>query len=252
MDTQHPSQPPSGATIGAGQQALKQGAWEEARYAFECALSTSELERSAEVLSGLAEAMWWLGKFRESLDCWERDLELCALTQIGVALIDQGRITEGITFHDEAVAGALAGEGELNTVVFTTCKMMDSYSRCAQYERMAQWIRAADRFVEGYGCPYLNASCRIHYGEVLFATGDWAPAEEELHAALRLSENSLPAVQAKELALLRWVFRRAQLLPRTRSGKVCSSNSLDIAKIAHKPTPNKIAHIREAALAGTG
>jgi DNA-binding NarL/FixJ family response regulator len=242
-------------------------------------------------LSGLAEALWWLGEIQESLECWERaytefrrrpepaqaasvaiqlavlydanlgnhaaaagwvaraarlvdehtleplrgwvliaratdaadpgqhealarqahqlgrasgdrHLELCALTQIGVALIDQGRITEGVTFHDEAMAGALAGEGELDTVVFTACEMMDSYSNCAQYQRMAQWIRAADRFVERYGCPYLNASCRTHYGGVLFATGEWTRSEEELHAALRLSENSLPAVQAKALAHL--------------------------------------------------
>jgi DNA-binding NarL/FixJ family response regulator len=241
-------------------------------------------------LSGLAEAMWWLGEIRESLECWERaysgfrrqpdpaqaasvaiqlaviydanlgnqaaaagwvaraarlvdehaleplrgwvliarstdadpgqhealarqahrlgrtsgdrHLELCALTQIGVALIDQGRITEGMTFHDEAMAGALAGEGELETVVFTACEMMDSYSRCAQYQRMAQWIQAADRFVERYGCPYLNASCRTHYGEVLFASGEWTHAEEEFHAALRLSENSLPTVRAKALASL--------------------------------------------------
>jgi tetratricopeptide (TPR) repeat protein len=290
MDKHHPSQPPSAATIEAGQQALERGAWEEARSAFERALGTSAPEGSAEILSGLAEALWWLGEIRESLEFWERaysgfrrrpdpaqaasvaiqlavlydanlgnyaaagwvaraarlvdehaleplrgwvllaraaaaadsaqhealareahqlgrtsgdrHLELCALTQIGVALIDQGRITEGMTFHDEAMAGALAGEGELDTVVFTACEMMDSYSRCAQYQRMAQWIRAADRFVERYGCPYLNASCRTHYGEVLFATGEWVRAEEELHAALRLSENSLPAVQAKALASL--------------------------------------------------
>ncbi len=291
MDTHHPSQPPSAATIEAGQQALERGAWEEARSAFERAMRSSEQEGSAEVLSGLAEALWWLGEIRESLECWERaysgfrrrpdpaqaasiaiqlgvlydanlgnhaaaagwvaraarlveehsleplqgwvllaraagaadpgqhealarqahrlsrtsgdrHLELCALTQIGVALIDKGRITEGMTFHDEAMAGALAGEGELDTVVFTACEMMASYSSCAQYERMAQWIRAADKFVERYGCPYLNASCRTHYGQVLFATGDWPRAEEELHAALRLSENSLPAVQARALASL--------------------------------------------------
>jgi DNA-binding NarL/FixJ family response regulator len=248
-------------------------------------------EGYAEILSGLAEALWWLGEIRGSLDCWERaysgfrqrpdpaqaafaalqlgilydanlgnhaassgwvaraarlveehaleplrgwvliaravdaadphqhealareahqlgrasgdrDLELCALTQIGVALIDQGRITDGMAFHDEAMAGALAGEGQLDTVVFTTCEMMTSYCRCAQYQRMTQWIRAADRFVERYGCPYLNASCRTHYGEALFATGDWARAEEELRTALRLSEYSLPAVQAQALARL--------------------------------------------------
>ncbi|HJQ30256.1 MAG TPA: LuxR C-terminal-related transcriptional regulator [Rubrobacter sp.] len=304
MDTNHPSQHLSAAIIEAGQEALARGAWEEARSAFDRVLHASdgdaakhsfgavlEPEGSAEILSGLAEALWWLGEIRESLDCWERaylgfrrrqdpaqaaiaaihlsilydanlgnhaaaagwvaraarlvdehaieplrgwvlvaraadaadpgqheawasqahrlgmasgdrDLELCALTQIGVALIDQGRITEGIAFHDEAMAGALAGEGQLDTVVYTACEMMASYSRCAQYQRMAQWIRAADRFVERYGCPYLNASCRTYYGEVLFATGDWARAEDELRVALRLSEDSLPAVQAKALARL--------------------------------------------------
>jgi DNA-binding NarL/FixJ family response regulator len=283
---------------------LVRGAWEDARSAFERALYTGDRdaakpsfqavvdpEESADILSGLAAALWWLGEIRDSLDCWERaysefrrrpdpaqavfaaiqlsilydanlgnsaaaagwvaraarlvdehaleplrgwilianavdsadsgqhealarqahqlgqtfgdrDLELCALSQIGVALIDQGKITEGMAFHDEAMAGALAGEGQLDTVVFTACEMMTSYSRCAQYQRMAQWIRAADRFVERYGCPYLNASCRTHYGEVLFATGDWGRAEEELRVALRLSENSLPAVQAKALARL--------------------------------------------------
>ena len=303
MDTHHPSQHPSAANIEAGQEALARGAWEEARSELERALHTSDADEAihstravpepegrAEIFSGLAEAQWWLGEIRESLESWERaylgfrqrpdpaqaaivaiqlgiiydanlgnhaaaagwvalaarlvdehaleplqgwvmiasaaaadpdqhealarqalqlgrsfgdrDLELCALTQIGVAMIDQGRVTEGIAFHDEAMAGALAGEGQLDTVVFTACEMMASYSRCAQYQRMAQWIRAADRFVERYGCPYLNASCRTHYGEVLFATGDWARAEEELLAALRLSESSLPAVQARALASL--------------------------------------------------
>lgn len=304
MDARHPSQRPSAATIEAGQAALARGAWEEARSAFERALHTGDRdvanhslrvvldpEESAEILSGLAEALWWLGEIRKSLDYWEqaysgfrqrhdpaqaafaaiqlgilydanlgnraaaagwvaraarlveeheleplrgwvliaeasaaadpgqhealarqahqlgrisgdRDLELCALTEIGVALIDQGRIAQGMAFHDEAMAGALAGEGQLDTVVFAACQMMTSYSRCAQYERMTQWIRAADRFVERYGCPYLSATCRTHYGEVLFATGDWTRAEEELRAALRLSENSIPAVRAKALARL--------------------------------------------------
>ncbi|HSL00475.1 MAG TPA: LuxR C-terminal-related transcriptional regulator [Rubrobacteraceae bacterium] len=301
MDLNHP---PRTRFVEVGQEALARGAWEEARSAFERALRTGDRgantrsfragldpAASAELLSGLAEALWWLGEIRESLECWERaytgfrqrpdplqaafvaiqlgmlydanlgnhaaaagwvaraarlvdehaleplrgwiliaraadcddpgqheawarqahqlgresgdrDLELCALTQIGVALIGGGKITEGMAFHDEAMAGALAGEGQLDTVVFTACEMMTSYSRCAQYQRMAQWIRAADRFVERYGCPYLSASCRTHYGEVLFATGDWGRAEEELRAALRLSENSLPAVRAKALARL--------------------------------------------------
>ncbi len=85
MDTHRPSQPQPAATVQAGQEALARGAWEEARSAFERALHTSDrdaakhsfravhdLEGSAEILSGLAEALWWLGEIRESLDCWER------------------------------------------------------------------------------------------------------------------------------------------------------------------------------------
>jgi DNA-binding NarL/FixJ family response regulator len=47
MDTNHPSQRPSAATIEAGQEALARGAWEEARAAFERALGTSD--SSAEI-----------------------------------------------------------------------------------------------------------------------------------------------------------------------------------------------------------
>jgi tetratricopeptide (TPR) repeat protein len=80
MDAHHPPQPPSAATIEAGQQALERGAWEEARSAFERVLSTNDEgapersppEGSAEIVSGLAEALWWLGEIRESLECWER------------------------------------------------------------------------------------------------------------------------------------------------------------------------------------
>ncbi len=209
MDLNHPSQP---QLVEAGREALLRGAWEEARSAFERALYTGDRdaakhsfravldpEGGAEILSGLAEALWWLGEIRESVRCWERayaafrrrpdpvqaanvalwlamiyqanlgnqaaagwtaratrlveefdlepiqgwvlllkayacpdpgqgetwarqarqlavefgdrDLELCALSQIGEALINQGRIGEGVPLIDEAMAGALAGEG---------------------------------------------------------------------------------------------------------------------------------------------
>lgn len=121
---------------------------------------------------------------------------------IGAALINKGRIDEGIPLIDEAMAGALACEGQLDTVVVTSCKMIQSYDRCADFQRAVQWLREADRFIERYGCPYLNATCRAHYGGVLFAAGDWHKAEKELLAALDLSGDAMPALRGEALARL--------------------------------------------------
>ena len=54
--------------------------------------------------------------------------------------------------------------GQPNTVVFTSCQMMISCSRAAEYERAGEWIRAADDFTGRYGCPFLYTVCRTLYG----------------------------------------------------------------------------------------
>jgi DNA-binding CsgD family transcriptional regulator/uncharacterized protein HemY len=53
------------ALLTAGQDALKVGRWEEARDSFRAALAYDE---TAEGLLGLAEALWWLGAARESVE----------------------------------------------------------------------------------------------------------------------------------------------------------------------------------------
>ena len=74
--------------------------------------------------------------------------------------------------------------------------------------RAAQWVRAADAFHRRYGSPHLYTTCRTHYGSVLFATGRWEEAEEELQAALTIgtgrSRRCMPRrSQARELRLAR-------------------------------------------------
>jgi DNA-binding CsgD family transcriptional regulator/predicted negative regulator of RcsB-dependent stress response len=131
------------------------------------------------------------------------DLELCALAQIGSCLIKQGKVDEGLILLDEAMAGSLGGEGgNFDTVVFTSCEMIGSCARCAEFERAVQWIRAADRFTERYGCPFLYVYCRTLYGSVLVATGDWSRAEIELNTALKESRGSQPALHSSAAAML--------------------------------------------------
>ena len=75
----------------------------------------------------------------------DTDLELCALSQIGGALVLMGRVEEGALLLDEAMAGALGGEGGPETVVHTSCVTIVCCSRAAELKRAAQWIRAAER-----------------------------------------------------------------------------------------------------------
>lgn len=133
----------------------------------------------------------------------DRDLELCALSELGAALIESGRIDEGIALLDEAMAAALAGEADsLDTVVLTSCRTIISCSRAGDFRRASQWVRVADGFNERYGSPHLYATCRTHYGSILFATGEWERAEKELLAALRIGQTAEPALHAEALAKL--------------------------------------------------
>jgi ATP/maltotriose-dependent transcriptional regulator MalT len=131
------------------------------------------------------------------------DLDLCALSELGAALIELGRVEEGVELLDEAMAASLAGETDSpDTVVLTSCNTIISCSRAGDFKRAKQWVQAADEFNRRYGSPHLYTVCRTHYGSVLFATGRWAEAESELRAALRIGEQAEPAVRAEALARL--------------------------------------------------
>lgn len=131
------------------------------------------------------------------------DLELCALSQIGALLVRQSKVTEGVAYLDESMAGCLSGEGgNPDTVVLCSCNMITSCTRSAEFERVVEWVRAADRFAKRYGCPFLYAECRTYYGGTLVATGDWRQAEVELTAAIEISRSSVPEYHRQALSSL--------------------------------------------------
>ena len=64
------------------------------------------------------------------------DLELCALSARGSALVAMGRVKEGVALLDEAMAGSLGGEVDaLDTVVMTSCQTIICCNRGGEFER---------------------------------------------------------------------------------------------------------------------
>jgi DNA-binding NarL/FixJ family response regulator len=131
------------------------------------------------------------------------DLELCALGDLGLTLVTQGRADEGLALIDEAMAATLGGERRrLDTVVTACCDMLVACDLAGDLRRATQWCQVADRFIDRYGCPFLYARCRTLYGGVLVAKGRWDEAERELLAAIRMAEGAGPASHAEALARL--------------------------------------------------
>lgn len=131
------------------------------------------------------------------------DLELAALSQIGVYQVILGRVEQGMGHLDEALAAALGDEATApSTVVIVSCHMLLACRQTGDHHRSVQWCAASERFMSRYGCPYLFAYCRAAYGAVLFAMGRWEAAEAELEVACRASESCYPAIHVQVLATL--------------------------------------------------
>jgi len=140
------------------------------------------------------------GALERARDFGDTDLELCARSQLGACLVQNGHVSEGVTLLGETMAGALAGEGSrLQTVVYTSCNTVTSCSRVADVATALQWLRATEGFTDRYGCPHVFTLCRIHHARLLFATGDWSGAAEHFEIALRTGREAEPALYGEAL-----------------------------------------------------
>lgn len=133
----------------------------------------------------------------------DTDLELCALSELGTAMVQAGDVDDGAAVLDEAMAGALSGEAQRpETVVFTGCRSIIACSRAFDVGRAMQWIRASQEFIRRYGALHLYTTCRMHYGGLLFGQGKWSDAERELLAALRIGKTAERSLYGEALAKL--------------------------------------------------
>ncbi len=144
---------------------------------------------------------------RCAVEAADDGLHAMALADLGMLLVADGDVQDGMALLDEAMATTLGGyDGRLEVVVWSSCTMLAACSLVDDLRRATQWCRAAEEFSRTFGCPFLQARCRAHYGSVLVAAGQWELAEPELRQALTMSHDvgTQPLVEARAaLAALR-------------------------------------------------
>jgi ATP/maltotriose-dependent transcriptional regulator MalT len=140
----------------------------------------------------------------------DKDLEFDAIALLGEAYVAAGRVTEGMTLLDQAMAAVSSGEVvRVGPVGEIYCRLLSACERAVDVRRAEQWLATATRF-EAWA-DFVPPTCRMHYGGILIALGRWDEAESELFAAIRILETGYWASQ------LFAVFRLADL--RVRQGR---------------------------------
>ena len=147
----------------------------------------------------------------------DTDLEFGALALLGDAYVHSGRVAEGMTFLDEAMAAVTGGEvAGIATVGEIYCRLLSACERASDVRRAEQWMSVAAEYV-AWGA-FVPPTCRLHYGGILIATGRWAEAEDELLAAIRTFDAGYramrrsPLLRLAELRVLQGRFEEAERL----------------------------------------
>ena len=149
----------------------------------------------------------------------DADLEFDALALLGEAYVETGRIAEGMTLIDHAMAAVSSGEVRgIVAVGEIYCRLLSACEQTFDVRRAEQWMAVIDRFAVWSNSLLLSTTCRLHYGGILIAIGRWAEAEAELVTAIRLSDSSyramrvFPLVRLADLRVRQGRFEEAERL----------------------------------------
>src|SRR5262245_4150299 len=212
-------------------------------YRGEPAVGRGWIERSRRLLEGLERtpeygwALLWQGHWsrvvgRDPVTAEQRgaqaaalarqldllDLEMLANALQGLALVDLGRVDEGMRRLDEAMAAALSGDmTELDAIGQTCCFLVHACQQVHDFDRAVQWCTQVKAFCQRWHVKTLFTICRTNYAAVLISRGAWSEAERELELACRQGD-SRPYV-----ARAAWV-QLAEL--RRRQGRIAEARRL--------------------------
>lgn len=152
------------------------------------------------------------------------DLGFDALAYAGSALVEEGRVTEGMRHLDEAAAAARGGEVTSPVVAGEIyCKLLVACESTLDVRRAEDWQPVTSPLGDRPAVAWASAICRTHYGGILVVAGRWDEAEHELEESLRLYDASYRALRSAALA------RLAEL--RMRQGRLSESRELLVGQM---------------------
>jgi DNA-binding CsgD family transcriptional regulator len=149
----------------------------------------------------------------------DSDLGFDALAYTGLALVEDGRVTDGMRRLDEAAAAARGGEVTSPVVAGEIyCKLLVACESTLDVRRAEEWQPVTSPLADRRSVAWASAICRTHYGGILVVAGRWDEAERELEESLRLYDASYRALRSAALA------RLAEL--RVRQGRLSECREL--------------------------
>ncbi len=115
----------------------------------------------------------------------DRELEIYALAQRGIALVQMGRIDEGMNAFDAAMAAATGGEADDPRVLGDVfCGMVEACMTAADMSRTEQWLDVFNDYMERYHHPPLLTFCSVCDAEAQITEGRWSEAERTLRSSI--------------------------------------------------------------------
>jgi class 3 adenylate cyclase len=137
---------------------------------------------------------WFQGDFEAAIICYDesaglasrsedRDLYWMSIHDKGHALCLMGRVDEGMTLLDEAMAAVVGGELGPDAAGYVYCGMIGACSKLGDYGRASEWTEATLRWCERESVPAFPGVCRIHKAELMRLRGSLTKAEEEARLA---------------------------------------------------------------------
>lgn len=114
----------------------------------------------------------------------DRNLEALGLQDKGRILVSMGRIGEGMSLMDEAMAAAVGGELDPVTTGRSYCNMLSVCDDVADYQRAGEWVDAASAWCEEHPDSAYPGVCRIFSAEVKWLRGAWDDAAADVKRAV--------------------------------------------------------------------